>query len=46
LNVLLQILDEGTIKDSKGRIVDFKNTIVIMTSNLGAEEFGKKQATI
>ncbi|MBP7062056.1 AAA family ATPase, partial [Patescibacteria group bacterium] len=42
LNVLLQILDEGTIKDSKGRIVDFKNTIVIMTSNLGAEEFGKK----
>lgn len=46
LNILLQILDEGQIKDSKGRIVDFKNTIIIMTSNLGAEEFGKKQVSI
>jgi ATP-dependent Clp protease ATP-binding subunit ClpC len=35
-NVLLQILDEGHLTDSKGRKVDFKNTIVIMTSNVGA----------
>lgn len=34
-NVLLQILDEGTLTDSKGRTIDFKNTIVIMTSNIG-----------
>ncbi|QJB57316.1 ATP-dependent chaperone ClpB [Pseudodesulfovibrio sp. zrk46] len=36
-NVLLQILDDGRLTDSHGRTVDFKNTIVIMTSNLGAE---------
>jgi len=36
-NVLLQILDDGRLTDSQGRTVDFKNTIVIMTSNLGAE---------
>ena len=35
-NILLQILDEGRLTDSKGRTVDFKNTIIIMTSNLGA----------
>ncbi len=35
-NVLLQLLDEGRLTDSKGRTVDFKNTIVIMTSNLGS----------
>ena len=35
-NVLLQILDDGRLTDSKGRVVDFKNTIIIMTSNLGA----------
>ncbi len=35
-NVLLQVLDDGRITDSKGRTVDFKNTIIIMTSNLGA----------
>ena len=37
LNVLLQVLDDGRITDSQGRTVDFKNTILIMTSNLGAE---------
>ena len=36
-NVLLQILDEGHITDSKGVLVDFKNTIIIMTSNLGSQ---------
>ncbi len=36
-NILLQILDDGRITDSKGRIVNFKNTIIIMTSNLGNE---------
>lgn len=46
LNILLQILDEGHLKDAKGRIVDFKNTIIIMTSNIGSEEFVKKQSRI
>ena len=36
-NVLLQILDEGRLTDSKGRSVDFKNTIIIMTSNIGSQ---------
>ncbi len=36
-NILLQVLDDGRITDSQGRTVDFKNTILIMTSNLGAE---------
>ena len=35
-NILLQILDDGRVTDSQGRLVDFKNTIIIMTSNLGA----------
>jgi ATP-dependent Clp protease ATP-binding subunit ClpB len=37
-NILLQILDEGRLTDSKGRTVDFKNTVLIMTSNLGSKE--------
>ena len=37
-NVMLQVLDDGRITDSQGRTVDFKNTIIIMTSNLGASE--------
>ena len=36
-NILLQLLDDGRLTDSKGQLVDFKNTIVIMTSNLGAK---------
>jgi hypothetical protein len=36
-NVFLQLLDDGMLTDGKGRTVDFKNTIIIMTSNLGAE---------
>ena len=35
-NILLQVLDDGRLTDSQGRIVDFKNTIIIMTSNLGS----------
>ena len=37
LNLLLQILDDGRLTDSNGRTVDFKNTIIIMTSNIGSE---------
>lgn len=37
-NVLLQIMDDGRLTDSQGRVVDFKNTIIIMTSNLGSQE--------
>lgn len=36
-NVLLQVLDDGRLTDSQGRVVDFKNTIIIMTSNLGSD---------
>ncbi len=36
-NILLQVLDDGRLTDNKGRLVDFKNTIIIMTSNLGAQ---------
>lgn len=41
-NILLQILDEGSLTDAKGRKVDFTNTIVIMTSNIGAQELQKE----
>ncbi|MDR2963345.1 MAG: ATP-dependent Clp protease ATP-binding subunit [Bacteroidales bacterium] len=40
-NILLQVLDEGHLTDSYGRKVDFKNTIVIMTSNIGTKELGE-----
>lgn len=46
LNILLQILDEGHLKDSKGRRIDFKSTVIVLTSNLGSEEFSKKIANI
>ena len=42
-NILLQILDDGRITDSQGRTVDFKNTIIIMTSNLGSEHILNKE---
>jgi ATP-dependent Clp protease ATP-binding subunit ClpB len=35
-NILLQVLEDGRLTDNKGRIVDFKNTIIIMTSNIGS----------
>ena len=42
-NVLLQILDDGRLTDGKGRVVNFKNTVVIMTSNLGSHEILNKK---
>lgn len=42
-NTLLQILEDGRLTDSQGRLVDFKNTIIIMTSNLGTAELRKNQ---
>ena len=46
LNVFLQLLDDGVLTDGKGRKVDFKNTIIIMTSNLGAEHLTAGVATV
>jgi len=45
-NLLLQILEDGQLTDGKGRTVDFRNTIIILTSNIGGEEFTKKAAAI
>ncbi len=42
-NVLLQVLDNGRLTDSKGRLVNFKNTIIIMTSNIGAQHIQKME---
>lgn len=48
-NILLQVLDDGRITDSQGRVVDFKNTVIVMTSNIGSdhilEVFAKKGKT-
>ncbi len=44
-NILLQILDDGMLTDSKGRLVNFKNTVIIMTSNIGVDKI-KKQASV
>lgn len=41
-NILLQVLDDGRLTDNKGRVVDFKNTIIIMTSNIGAHLIQEK----
>lgn len=40
-NVLLQVLDEGRLTDAKGRVINFKNSIIILTSNIGAEHIDK-----
>ena len=45
-NVLLQVLDDGRLTDGKGRVVDFKNTLIIMTSNLGSNEIMKHQGSM
>ncbi len=45
-NLLLQILEEWVLTDNKGRKINFKNTIIIMTSNIGQEEFSEKAAAI
>ena len=44
-NSLLQILEDGRLTDSQGRVVDFKNTIIIMTTNLGTRDISKSIAT-
>lgn len=48
-NILLQVLDDGRITDSQGRVVDFRNTVIVMTSNIGSDHildvFGKKEKT-
>jgi ATP-dependent Clp protease ATP-binding subunit ClpB len=46
LNVLLQLLDDGRLTDGKGRTVDFKNTVVIMTSNLGSQFIAQEAAGV
>jgi ATP-dependent Clp protease ATP-binding subunit ClpA len=43
-NVFLQLLDDGVLTDGKGRTVDFKNTIIIMTSNLGSKHLAEGMA--
>lgn len=45
-NVLLQILEDGVVSDNKGRKINFKNTIIVMTSNIGQEEFSQKASQI
>src|SRR5262245_58933688 len=42
-NILLQVLDEGHLTDNYGRVIDFKNTVVIMTSNVGAKDITKNR---
>ena len=45
-NILLQIMDEGQLTDSKGKLVDFKNTLVIMTSNVGSKNLIEKTKNV
>jgi ATP-dependent Clp protease ATP-binding subunit ClpB len=48
LDILLQVLDDGQLKDSQGKLINFKNTIIIMTSNIGSQEIldGKKEQAL
>ena len=43
-NILLQVLDEGHLTDNYGRVIDFKNTVVIMTSNVGAKDISRNKS--
>ena len=43
MNLLLQILDDGRLTDGQGRVVNFKNTVIIMTSNIGARNITDKK---
>jgi ATP-dependent Clp protease ATP-binding subunit ClpC len=45
-NLLLQLLDDGRLTDARGRTVDFKNTVILMTSNLGAEQLGFQKGAL
>ena len=44
-NVLLQVLDDGRITDGQGRTVDFKNTVIIMTSNIGSQYITEEESS-
>ena len=44
MNMLLQVLDDGRLTDSTGRTVNFKNTVIIMTSNIGARLITEKKS--
>ena len=46
LQILLQLLDDGRLTDGRGRTVDFSNTVVVMTSNLGSEHYEKRRSAI
>ena len=43
-NILLQVLDDGRLTDGQGRTVDFRNTVIVMTSNLGSDVIQQKAA--
>ena len=45
-NILLQVLDEGRLSDSQGRTVNFRNTIIIMTSNIGSQKFAEAKSPV
>jgi ATP-dependent Clp protease ATP-binding subunit ClpA len=45
-NILLQILDDGRLTDSQGRVVNFKNTVIILTSNIGSEHFNDLSVSV
>ena len=45
-NSLLQVLEDGRLTDSQGRMVDFKNTVIIMTTNLGTRDISKALARL
>ena len=45
-NILLQVLDDGHLTDTKGRQVDFRNTVIIMTSNVGAQELQDQRFSV
>jgi ATP-dependent Clp protease ATP-binding subunit ClpB len=45
-NILLQVLDEGRLSDSQGRTVSFKNTIIVMTSNIGSQKFASAESPV
>ncbi len=45
-NILLQILEDGRLTDGKGRLVDFRNTVIVMTSNVGGAHTINKQKTL
>lgn len=45
-NLLLQIMEDGTLTDGQGKVVDFRNTIIVLTSNIGAEKLTKQAAKI